>query len=85
MRIALAGPYRDAAGKTCDEDLHRVILSRHRATLGHSEIVVGHCRPSDGSVLIFGHVALNSREQAEAKKWARELVRELQEQGPDGK
>lgn len=77
MHIDVIGPYRDdTTGKTVDEDLHRVALSRHKATLGRPYIVCGHCRPSDGSVLIFGHVGLNGREVAEAKKWTREILKE---------
>lgn len=77
MKIELIGPYRDVDGKTCDEDLHRVALSRHKATLGHKRVVIGHCRPSDQSVLIFPRCGLNEREKAEAHEWAFEEVKEL--------
>ena len=73
MIVELIGPYRDSeSGKCVDEDLIRIAVSRHRIAKA-GPVVVGHCRYSDGSILVF-HNGLNERERSEATKWVEELL-----------
>ena len=79
MRISLVGPYRDSlTGKSPDEDLQRVALSRHKATDGQPTKIIGHGKLSDKSVLIFHYCGLNERERLDAAEWARELLEETE-------
>jgi len=79
MYVELAGPYRDMkTGKVIDDDLLRIMLSRHRVCrdLGRDRLLVGQCRPSTGAVTYFRHYELNDRERQEIIDWAKELMAE---------
>ena len=85
MLIEVAGPYYDDnTGKTVDPDLCRVLLSRHKLAEGGRQ-VIGHCRPSNKSVLIFPYLDLSDRERDEAIQWVTEILSDDYKRWPDNR
>lgn len=75
MLVTIGPPMVDPRTQMCaDPDLLPVELSRHSACKGHSKIVVGFCRPSDGSVLVLNNRGLSKREADDVRGWARRLL-----------
>lgn len=79
MKIELLGPYRDTATGHCvDEDLIRIGMTQHRICEG-GRITVGHCRYTDGSILLFRTLDLSEREKDAIIQWTKELIRDHQQ------
>ncbi len=88
MRIEIAGPYYDdETGETVDADLCRIVMTRHRLCKSSptGRVLIGHCRPSDKSVLIFRHAGLSARETEAATEWVKELLTDDYERWPDNR
>ncbi len=78
MKVTLLGPWVDSqTGECVDTDLIRVGLSRHPGVNTEEKpIVVGQCRPSDGSVLLFPHFNFSEKDAADITSWAQDLMRQ---------